>query len=121
SLEEPESFSVPVYVTPLLGTGIHTMTVITDARPAQRRAAYGLAIVLTAQLMLLLDATVVNVALPLMKVDLGFSPANLSWVLNAYSLAFGGLLLFGGWLGDVIGRLRAFERGGGPFTGRWLL
>src|SRR4029453_10112698 len=74
SLEEPESFSVPVYVTPLLGTGIHTITVITDARPAQRRAAYGLAIVLTAQLMLLLDATVVKVALPLLKVDLGLGP-----------------------------------------------
>jgi EmrB/QacA subfamily drug resistance transporter len=97
------------------------MTVITDARPAQRQAAYGLAIVLTAQLMLLLDATVVNVALPLMKDDLGFSPANLSWVLNAYSLAFGGLLLFGGRLGDVIGRLRAFELGVSLFTVASLL
>jgi len=97
------------------------MTSITDAPPAQRRAAYGLALVLTAQLMLILDAAVVNVALPLLRVDLGFSPANLSWVLNAYSLAFGGLLLFGGRLGDVIGRLRAFEIGLGIFTFASLL
>ena len=97
------------------------MTSLTDAPPAQRRAAYGLAVVLTAQLMLLLDATVVNVALPLMKDDLGFSPANLSWVLNAYSLAFGGLLLFGGRLGDVIGRRRAFELGLGLFTAASLI
>ncbi len=97
------------------------MTSITDAPPAQRRAAYGLALVLTAQLMLILDAAVINVALPLLRADLGFSPANLSWVLNAYSLAFGGLLLFGGRLGDVIGRLRAFEIGLGIFTFASLL
>lgn len=97
------------------------MTSITDAPPAQRRAAYGLALVLTAQLMLILDAAVVNVALPLLRVDLGFSAANLSWVLNAYSLAFGGLLLFGGRLGDVIGRLRTFEIGLGIFTFASLL
>lgn len=97
------------------------MTTLTEAPATQRRTAYGLAIVLTAQLMLILDATVVNVALPLMRVDLGFSPANLSWVLNAYSLAFGGLLLFGGRLGDVIGRLRAFEIGVGLFAVASLL
>ena len=97
------------------------MTSITDAPPAQRRAAYGLALVLTAQLMLILDAAVVNVALPLLRADLGFSAANLSWVLNAYSLAFGGLLLFGGRLGDVIGRLRTFEIGLGIFTFASLL
>jgi EmrB/QacA subfamily drug resistance transporter len=97
------------------------MTSITEAPPTQRRAAFGLAVVLTAQLMLILDMTVVNVALPLMREDLGFSPANLSWVLNAYSLAFGGLLLFGGRLGDVIGRLRTFELGIGLFTVASLL
>ena len=57
---------------------------------------------LVAQLMLVLDATVVNVALPRIDTDLGFGPASLSWVLNAYTLAFGGLLLLGGRLGDVL-------------------
>ncbi len=61
--------------------------------------------------MLVLDATVVNVALPRIDADLGFGPASLSWVLNAYTLAFGGLLLLGGRLGDVRGRLRVFEAG----------
>ena len=75
------------------------------------RAATGIAIVLVAQLMLVLDATVVNVALPRIDTDLGFGPASLSWVLNAYTLAFGGLLLLGGRLGDVVGRLRIFEIG----------
>ena len=80
------------------------------------RADTGIAIVLVAQLMLVLDATVVNVALPRIDTDLGFGPASLSWVLNAYTLAFGGLLLLGGRLGDVRGRLRMFEIGLGMFT-----
>ena len=61
--------------------------------------------------MIILDATVVNVALPHIDADLGFGPASLSWVLNAYTLAFGGLLLLGGRLGDVFGRRRVFEIG----------
>jgi EmrB/QacA subfamily drug resistance transporter len=80
------------------------------------RAAAGIAIVLVAQLMLILDATVVNVALPHIDADLGFGPASLSWVLNAYTLAFGGLLLLGGRLGDVFGRRRMFESGLAVFT-----
>ena len=75
------------------------------------RARTGVLIVLVAQLMLVLDATVVNVALPRIDADLGFGTASLSWVLNAYTLAFGGLLLLGGRLGDVRGRLRTFEAG----------
>ena len=86
-----------------------------------RRAALGVGIVLVAQLMLVLDATVVNVALPHIASDLGFTPAGLSWVLNAYTLAFGGLLLLGGRLGDVLGRLRTFEVGLGIFTVASLL
>lgn len=82
----------------------------------RRRAAIGVGIVLIAQLMLVLDATVVNVALPEIQGDLGFTPAGLSWVLNAYTLAFGGLLLLGGRLGDVLGRLRTFELGLALFT-----
>src|SRR5689334_12967012 len=80
------------------------------------RAAAGIALVLVAQLMLILDATVVNVALPRIDADLGFGPAALSWVLNAYTLAFGGLLLLGGRLGDVFGRRRVFEIGLAVFT-----
>ena len=80
------------------------------------RAATGIAIVLMAQLMLILDVAVMNVALPRIDTDLGFGPASLSWVLNAYTLAFGGLLLLGGRLGDVRGRLRLFEIGLSVFT-----
>jgi EmrB/QacA subfamily drug resistance transporter len=84
--------------------------------PDATRVATGVAIVLVAQLMLVLDATVVNVALPRIDADLGFGPASLSWVLNAYALAFGGLLLLGGRLGDVRGRRRLFLVGLGVFT-----
>lgn len=91
------------------------MTVST-ARTAPSRASVGIGLVLLAQLMLVLDATVVNVALPPIKDDLGFSTAGLSWVLNGYTLAFGGLLLLGGRLGDVFGRLRIFQIGLTLFT-----
>jgi EmrB/QacA subfamily drug resistance transporter len=80
------------------------------------RAATGIAIVLVAQLMFTLDATVVNVALPRIDTALGFGPASLSWVLNAFTLAFGGLLLLGGRLGDVFGRRRMFLGGVTLFT-----
>jgi len=88
----------------------------TDLPPGATKAAAGIALVLTAQLMLILDATVVNVALPHIDADLSFGPASLSWVLNAYTLAFGGLLLLGGRLGDVFGRRRMFEAGLAVFT-----
>src|SRR3954464_15757485 len=80
------------------------------------RAAIGIAIVLSAQLMFILDATVVNVALPKIHVALGFGPASLSWVLSGFTLAFGGLLLLGGRLGDVYGRRRLFLAGVAFFT-----
>ncbi|MDP9116799.1 MAG: MFS transporter, partial [Actinomycetota bacterium] len=73
-------------------------------------------VVLVGQLMLVLDATIVNVALPHIATDLHFGSASLSWVLNAYSLAFGGLLLMGGRLGDVLGRRRVFMVGLSLFT-----
>lgn len=92
------------------------MTAVSTARPARSRATVGISLVLLAQLMLVLDATVVNVALPPIKADLGFSTAGLSWVLNGYTLAFGGLLLLGGRLGDVFGRLRVFQIGLALFT-----
>jgi EmrB/QacA subfamily drug resistance transporter len=89
------------------------MTQATLEKPAgsTRRAAVGLGLILAVQLMLILDMTVVNVALPEIRLDLGFSSSTLSWVLNAYTLAFGGLLLLGGRLGDVLGRRRVFLAG----------
>jgi MFS family permease len=75
-----------------------------------------LALILTCQLMLILDATVMNVALPKIQADLHFSPTSLSWVMNAYSLAFGGLLLLGGRAGDLFGRRRMFLIGTVVFT-----
>jgi EmrB/QacA subfamily drug resistance transporter len=84
------------------------------SRPASR--ALGTALILTVQLMLILDMTVVNVALPDIRTGLGFSPSALSWVLNAYTLTFGGLLLLGGRLGDVFGRRRTFMMGLAIFT-----
>ena len=86
------------------------------AAPARRNPAIGMWVVLVGQLMLVLDATIVNVALPHIATDLHFGSASLSWVLNAYSLAFGGLLLLGGRLGDVLGRRRVFMTGLGLFT-----
>jgi MFS family permease len=76
-----------------------------------------LAIVAVAQFMVVLDATVVNVALPTIKLDLGFSEQNLSWVLNAYTLMFGGFLLLGGRLADRLGRRRLFVAGIALFSG----
>jgi EmrB/QacA subfamily drug resistance transporter len=93
----------------------------TDLPADAARVATGIFIVLMAQLMLVLDATVVNVALPRINVSLGFGTASLSWVLNGYTLAFGGLLLLGGRLGDVLGRLRLFEIGLSVFTVSSLL
>ena len=67
-------------------------------------------------LMIVLDATVVNVALPTIQDDLGFTQANLAWVVNAYLIAFGGLLLLAGRLGDLIGRKTMFLSGLAVFT-----
>src|ERR687889_1764347 len=67
-------------------------------------------------LMIVLDATIVNVALPSIRGDLGFSEASLAWVVNAYLLTFGGLLLLGGRLGDLLGHRRVFLGGIGLFT-----
>lgn len=75
-----------------------------------------LAVLVTCQLTVMLDATVVNVALPAIKADLGFTTATLSWVVTAYTLAFGGLLLLGGRLGDLLGRRRLLIVGIALFT-----
>ncbi|MFI7497028.1 MFS transporter [Streptomyces sp. NPDC049687] len=80
-----------------------------------------LLVIVTAYLMVGVDSTVVNVALPDIQRDLGFSPTGLSWVLNAYTLAFGGLLLLGGRTGDILGRRRTLTLGVLLFAGSSLL
>ena len=80
------------------------------------RRGLALALVLGAQLMIILDMTVVNIALPSIARGLHFSAPSLSWVLNAYTLTFGGLLLLGGRAGDILGRRRVFLAGIGLFT-----
>jgi EmrB/QacA subfamily drug resistance transporter len=80
-----------------------------------------LLLVCAAQLMIILDGTVVNVALPAIEQDLGFSRASLSWVVNAYLLTFGGFLLLGGRAGDIFGRRRVFMGGLVLFTVASLL
>ncbi len=85
-------------------------------RSRRERRNVTLAVVLCAQLMIVLDLTVVNVALPSMAAGLHLSPTSLSWVLNAYALTFGGLLLLGGRAGDILGRRRTFMAGLAIFT-----
>jgi EmrB/QacA subfamily drug resistance transporter len=80
-----------------------------------------LVVLCTGMLMIVLDATIVNVALPSIQTDLDFSQASLAWVVNAYLIAFGGLLLLAGRLGDLIGRRRIFMIGLAVFTGASLL
>ena len=80
-----------------------------------------LLVILTAQLMVVLDTTIVNVALPHIQAGLGFSATGLSWVLNAYLLTFGGLLLLGARAGDLLGRRVTFLSGIALFTASSLL
>ncbi|HEY2268946.1 MAG TPA: MFS transporter, partial [Streptosporangiaceae bacterium] len=82
-----------------------------DAGPVRRHLGRALVLIATAQLMVVLDATIVNVALPDVQRALGFSGTGLEWVVNAYALTFGGLLLLGGRAGDILGRRRMFIAG----------
>jgi EmrB/QacA subfamily drug resistance transporter len=86
------------------------------ARSAPTRRMRGLFAVLLAQFMLILDATVVNVALPAIRSSFELEPANLTWITNAYMIAFGGLLLLFGRLGDLLGRRKIFLSGLALFT-----
>jgi EmrB/QacA subfamily drug resistance transporter len=96
-----------------------------------RRLGLALLVIATAQLMVVLDATIVNVALPHVQSALGFSGSGLEWVVNAYAVTFGGLLLLGGRAGDILGRRRMFVFGlllfsaasllGGFATSQWWL
>src|SRR5689334_6304692 len=77
---------------------------------SQRRWS-ALALIVTAQFMVILDVAIVNVALPSIQADLGFSEASLQWVISAYAIVFGGTLLLGGRLADLLGRRRLFISG----------
>src|SRR5881296_3845496 len=81
----------------------------------------GLAVIVAAQFMVVLDVAIVNVALPSIKTDLHFSETSLQWVITAYSIFFGGVLLLGGRLADLLGRRRLFMAGLALFTVSSLL
>src|SRR2546430_9288066 len=80
-----------------------------------------LMVLCTGFLLIVVDMTIVNVALPSIQVDLGFSQSGLAWVVNAYLIAFGGLLLLAGRVGDLLGRKRIFLLGLAIFTGASVL
>jgi EmrB/QacA subfamily drug resistance transporter len=86
-----------------------------------RKRWLALAVIVTAQFMVVLDVAIVNVALPSIKTDLHFSETNLQWVITAYSILFGGVLLLGGRLADILGRRRLFVAGLALFTVSSLL
>jgi EmrB/QacA subfamily drug resistance transporter len=86
-----------------------------NTQPDPRRW-HALVVLCVGMLMIVLDATVVNVALPSIQNDLGFSDSSLAWVVNAYLIAFGGLLLLAGRFGDLVGRRSIFLGGLGVFT-----
>src|ERR671938_1952067 len=81
-----------------------------------RRRWFALYTLCLASLMIVLDTTIVNVALPSIRSDLGFSQTSLAWVVNAYTLTYAGLLLLGGRMGDLFGHRRLFVGGIVLFT-----
>src|ERR1044071_6439893 len=91
-------------------------TVPSSTEPSGRLRWLILALIGVAQLMVVLDATIVNIALPSAQQALGFSDESRQWVVTAYALSFGSLLLFGGRLGDLFGRKRLFIAGLGGFA-----
>lgn len=84
--------------------------------PPYRRSRLALPVICLAQLIVVLDVSIVNIALPSMQRDLGFSDAGLAWVMDAYTLAFGALLLLGGRAADLFGRRRILMVGIAVFT-----
>ena len=89
------------------------MSTTTDHRPrgAAQRRGWALGLLAAGQFMVIMDTSIIGVALPKMRADLGFTAGNLSWVFNAYVVAFGGLLLLGGRLSDLLGARRVFAAG----------
>ena len=93
---------------------------LSSTRSNDRRWS-ALALIVTAQFMVILDVAIVNVALPSIETDLHFSQTNLQWVISAYAILFGGALLLGGRLADLLGRRRLFVAGVGLFAASSLL
>src|SRR5213595_3336352 len=98
-----------------------TSSAMRGATPADRSRWIALVVLCAGMLMIVLDVTIVNVALPSIQADLGFSQQGLAWVVNAYLIAFGGLLLLAGRLGDLLGRRNVFLAGLATFTTASLL
>ena len=96
-------------------------TATEQQRRSERRRWIALAVLCLGQLMMVLDATIVNVALPSIQHDLHFTQGNLTWVMNGYLITFGGLLLLAGRLGDLVGRKRVFLTGLVLFTAASVL
>ena len=92
-----------------------------DTGHGHRHLGFALVLISVAQLMVVLDSTIANIALPYIRTDLSFTQANLSWVVTGYALAFGGFLLLGGRLGDLYGRRRIFMLGVSVFAVASLL
>src|SRR5262249_9652512 len=101
--------------------GSDRVTTATARQTGTNRKWSALALIVTAQFMVILDIAIVNVALPSIKNDLGFSPENLQWVVSAYAILFGGALLLGGRLADRPGRRRLFVAGLALFATSSLL
>src|SRR3954471_11849882 len=92
-----------------------------EVEPPDSRRWIALAVIVAAQFMVVLDVAIVNVALPSIKTDLGFSETNLQWIVTAYAVMFGGALLLGGRMSDLLGRRRLFMAGLALFTVSSLL
>lgn len=86
------------------------------AQTDRHKRWWALTVVCLGVLMIVLDTTIVNVALPSIRTDLQFTETSLVWVVNASMLTFGGFLLLGGWLGDLYGARRVFLSGSALFT-----
>lgn len=115
--------SAPAATAPTApATSAPAASAFVPAAPRGLRSRWtALGVLSTGVLMTVLDGSIVTVAMPAIQNDLGFTPAGLSWVVNAYLIAFGSLLLLAGRLGDLIGRKRMFLAGTGVFTGASLL
>src|SRR6185436_20365579 len=112
----------PLYRTrPATQGGVILHLASAPTQPVDNRRWATLIVVCFAQLMIVLDVTIVNVALPSIQHDLGFSQANLTWVVNAFLVTFGSLLLLAGRLGDLMGRRRVVLAGLVTFTVASLL
>ncbi|MFB6523656.1 MFS transporter [Streptomyces sp. NPDC056401] len=116
---------MPAAAAPATSAPAASASSATPAAPAAPRGLRSrwtaLGVLSTGVLMTVLDGSIVTVAMPAIQKDLGFTAAGLSWVVNAYLIAFGSLLLLAGRLGDLIGRKRMFLAGTGVFTGASLL